>query len=155
MMKKLLLTAVLIALVLSLAGCGQPKEEAPAVKLPLDELAASVAADAGTLLKLSAEDLEDALGITPEMYTEFIYLQDDAMTGREILALRTGRPEAAEQVRVKLEAYLERQRKETRDYLPEAYKLLSAAKVEVKNNTVALIAGENAAEETRKLLAGE
>ena len=42
MMKKLLLTAVLIALVLSLAGCGQPKEEAPAVKLPLDELAATV-----------------------------------------------------------------------------------------------------------------
>lgn len=39
--------------------------------------------------------------------------------------------------------------------MPDEYALLEKAKVETKNNTVALIVGEQAAEETRKLMAGE
>ena len=47
---------------------------------------------------------------------------------REILVLRAADAEAAQRVRDRVEAYLERRRKETNNYLPEAYKLLMAAK---------------------------
>ena len=54
-----------------------------------------------------------------------------------------------------MENYLEMRRKETRNYLPEAYQLLTQAKVETKGLTAALISGAGAAEETKAILAGE
>ncbi len=153
-MKRTLLAVCLLTLAFSLAGCGQPKEEV-SLPVPLREAVASAAPDAAEWLRLPAQELEDVLGILPQDYTEFVYLLEDSLSGREILVIRAADREAAERVRGLVEAYLERRRKETRDYLPEAYQLLAAAKVEIKNNTVALIVGEEAADETRKLLAGE
>ena len=154
-MKKLTLILCLGLLACALAGCGQPVEKAPAAPRPLKEAVAAVAADAGELVAIPAADLEDVLGIPPEDYSEFVYLQENSLSGREILVLRAADAEAAQRVRGRVEAYLERRRKETDNYLPEAYKLLMAAKVEVKNHTVALIVGEQAADEVRKLMAGE
>ena len=90
MKKHLYLIAALLLAALVLSGCGGQKEEAavPAEKMTLQELVASVAADAGELAPLNADDLADVLGIEMEDYTEFVYLQDDGLGGREILALR-------------------------------------------------------------------
>ena len=56
---------------------------------------------------------------------------------------------------VLLEKYLERRKKEHRDYAPDAYKLLTDAKVERKGLLLAVISGKNAAAELSALLSGE
>ena len=154
-MKKTFGIICLLALAGFLSGCGRPPAETAAVARPLAEAVAAIAPDAVELLRLPEQDLADVLGIPPEDYTEFVYLQESSLTAREILVLRTPDRDAAERVRGRVEAYLERRRRETRNYLPEAYRLLAEAKVEVKNSTVALIVGERAADEVRQLLAGE
>lgn len=157
MKKHLYLIAALLLAALVLSGCGGQKEEtaAPAEKMTLQELVASVAPDAGELAPLNADDLADVLGIEMEDYTEFVYLQDDGLGGREILALRCPDESATARVAEKVEKYLEQRRKETQNYLPEVYQLLTAAQVETRGNTVALITGEGAQEQVKKLLAGE
>ena len=91
----------------------------------------------------------------PEDYTEFVFLQSEGTDGREILAVRAADKEAAERVAALAEKYLERRMKETRNYAPEAYQLLSEAKVRTKNLTVVLVIGQDASKEADFILAGE
>ena len=91
----------------------------------------------------------------PEEYQEAVYLQSADMSGREIVAFRAKDAEAAKRIAQRLETYLEQRRKEARDYLPDAYRLLTDARVESKRLTVALFVGAKASDESTKFLAGE
>ena len=151
-MKKLTLILCLGLLACALAGCGQPVEKAPAAPRPLKEAVAAVAADAGALVAIPAEDLEDVLGIPAEDYQDFVFLQSEGTDGREILAIRAVSMDAAKRIAEQAESYLERRRKETRNYAPEAYQLLSEAQVETKNLTVVLVVGKDGAAEAKAIL---
>lgn len=162
MKKRTGLICALLAALLLLAGCGQQEtgkttaaETAPAEKLSLRELVDSEAPDAGDLAVLTAEDLTDMLGIVPDDYTEFVFLQSTGMDGREILAIRAANRDAADRVAKQAETYLERRMKETRNYAPEAYRLQSETKVRTRNLTVLLVVGPDAAKEADAILAGE
>ena len=159
-MKKSILILLLILTALLAAGCasgGTGAAAKPALDktVPLAQKVEAIAADAKDLSPLDADDLSDALGIEPEDYSEFVYLQDNGLGGREILVIRAANQDAAARVAKQMENYLEMRRKETRNYLPEAYQLLAQAKVETKGLTAALISGAGAAEETKAMLAGE
>lgn len=159
-MKKSILILLLILTALLAAGCASGSTGAaakPALDktVPLAQKVEAIAADAKDLSPLDADDLSDALGIEPEDYSEFVYLQDNGLGGREILVIRSANQDAAARVAKQMENYLEMRRKETRNYLPEAYQLLAQAKVETKGLTAALISGAGAAEETKAMLAGE
>lgn len=156
MMKRLALMMMAAVVLLSLTACGgetAPKAASTADQ-PLRELVDSVM-NAEGLVSMPKSDLEDVIGIDPADFREAVYLQDDGMGGREVLVLRAADKDAAARIAELLEDYLEQRRKETRNYLPEAYKLLEAARVETKNLTVALISGEKASEQSAQLLAGE
>ena len=156
-MKKLLAALLAMMMLLSLTACGgtvEPKAASTA-DTPLKELVTGVIGSTDGLVSMPKTDLEDVIGIDPADFREAVYLQDDGMGGREVLVLRANDKDAAARIAAQLEGYLEQRRKETRNYLPEAYKLLENAKVETKNLTVALLSGENAADETARLLAGE
>ena len=143
-MKRIMLL-LLAAMLLVLGACSAPEKGAPASDAPasLAEKVNMIAEDAGNLAALTAEDLEDVLGAVPADYTEFVFLQSEGMDGRELLAVRAADRDAAGRVAGMAEAYLERRLKETRNYAPEAYKLLSEAKVRTKNLTVVLAVGPN------------
>ena len=155
-MKRIMLL-LLAALLLVLGACSAPEKGAPASDAPasLAEKVNMIAEDAGNLAALTAEDLEDVLGAVPADYTEFVFLQSEGMDGRELLAVRAADRDAAGRVAGMAEAYLERRLKETRNYAPEAYKLLSEAKVRTKNLTVVLAVGPNGTQEADFILAGE
>ena len=155
-MKRIMLL-LLAAMLLVLGACSAPEKGAPASDTPasLAEKVNMIAEDAGNLAALTAEDLEDVLGAVPADYTEFVFLQSEGMDGRELLAVRAADRDAAGRVAGMAEAYLERRLKETRNYAPEAYKLLSEAKVRTKNLTVVLAVGPNGTQEADFILAGE
>ena len=155
-MKRIMLL-LLAAMLLVLGACSVPEKGAPASDAPasLAEKVNMIAEDAGNLATLTAEDLEDVLGAVPADYTEFVFLQSEGMDGRELLAVRAADRDAAGRVAGMAEAYLERRLKETRNYAPEAYKLLSEAKVRTKNLTVVLAVGPNGTQEADFILAGE
>lgn len=153
-LKKQTLLAALLLAALILSGCGA-SGTAPEKALPLKEAVEKAAPDAKELTPFSAEDLSDILGIEPEEYTEFVFLQEEGMGGREILAIRAASQTAAREIAQRMENYLEQRKRETRTYLPEVYQLLTATKVETKGLTVALFVGQNAAAEARTFLAGE
>lgn len=155
-MKRIMLL-LLAAMLLVLGACSAPEKGAPVSDAPatLAEKVNMTAEDAGNLAALTAEDLEDVLGAVPADYTEFVFLQSEGMDGRELLAVRAADRDAAGRVAGMAEAYLERRLKETRNYAPEAYKLLSEAKVRTKNLTVVLAVGPNGAQEADFILAGE
>ena len=155
-MKRIMLL-LLAAMLLVLGACSAPEKGAPASDAPasLAEKVNMIAEDAGNLAALTAEDLEDVLGAVPADYTEFVFLQSEGMDGRELLAVRAADRDAAGRVAGMAEAYLERRLKETRNYAPEAYKLLSEAKVRTKNLTVVLAVGPNGTQEADFTLAGE
>ena len=162
-MKKRVLILLCAVVLLLLGGCGAPaKEGAPAGDTPVSDAPASllekvnmICEDAGNLAPLTAEDLEDVLGAVPEDCREFVFLQSEGTDGREILAVRAAGKEAAERVAGLAEKYLERRLKETRNYAPEAYQLLTEAKVRTKNQTVVLVVGPDAAKEAEFILSGE
>ena len=156
-MKRIMLILLAAAALLLLGGCGTTERETPVSDAPksLAEKVNMTAEDAGNLAPLTAEDLEDVLGAVPEDYTEFVFLQSEGTDGREILAVRAADKEAAERVAGLAEKYLERRMKETRNYAPEAYQLLSEAKVRTKNLTVVLVVGQDASKEADFILAGE
>ena len=155
-MKRIMLL-LLAAMLLVLGACSAPEKGAPASDAPasLAEKVNMIAEDAGNLAALTAEDLEDVLGAVHADYTEFVFLQSEGMDGRELLAVRAADRDAAGRVAGMAEAYLERRLKETRNYAPEAYKLLSEAKVRTKNLTVVLAVGPNGTQEADFILAGE
>ena len=157
--KKARVIALLMVCICLIAGCGAktPSDAQSGANTPLSlrEAVLGVASDAAGLTALTKDDLSDVLGIEPETYTDFIYLQGEGLDGREILVLRAVDTESAVQVKSRVEAYLDQRRKETQNYLPEAYRLLTKASVENKGLTVALFVGPDAAKESAALLAGE
>lgn len=155
-MKKTICLLLALLTLLALTGCGS-REAAPAAStaaLPLSDLVKQTLGEEHGLSLLPVSDLEDIIGIDPADHTDAVYLQDE-MAGRELLMLRAKDGEAAGRIEELLKGYLEQRRKETRNYLPEAYKLLENAAVTVKGRTVLLLADENAANLTTLLLAGE
>ncbi len=156
-MKKVMLILCILAAAAILTACGGTTEESAATStaIPLADKVKSAAAGTEELAELNAEDLSDVLGAEAEDYREFIFLQSDGMDGREILVIRAKDKNAAEKLKGLAENYLERRLNETRNYAPEAYKLLSEAKVQTRNLTVALIVGPDAARETDAILSGE
>lgn len=181
-MKKPGILLVLLLTVFLLTGCGSSQPAAPAAQetavpeqvdasvspeaeqLPKtsDEPAGSLKAaveaavgDAAELAPFTAEELTDMTGIVPEDVADFVFLQGNGMDGREILVIRAKDEASADRVASGLEKYLERRKKEHRDYAPDAYKLLTDAKVERKGLLLAVISGKNAAAELSALLSGE
>lgn len=155
-MKRFALLMMALALLFTLCACGQLQPKAAStLDKPLKEVVDAACAEMTGLVTMPKTDLEDLIGIDPADHIEAVYRQDENMGGQEIVVLRSSGKDAAQRIAKQLESYLEQRQKETRNYLPEAYKLLENAKVEIKNNTVALISAEKAAEITARLLAGE
>lgn len=181
-MKKPGILLVLLLAAVLLTGCGSSQPAAPAAKeaavpeqtdapvspetarLPeaSEETSGSLKAaveaavgDATELAPFTAEELTDMTGIVPEDVADFVFLQGNGMDGREILVIRAKDEASADRVASLLEKYLERRKKEHRDYAPDAYKLLTDAKVERKGLLLAVISGKNAAAELSALLSGE
>lgn len=147
-MKKRWLALLLSALLLS--GCSaEPRQ-------PLAEKAAASLVDAAGLMPFPLEELEMTMDLTREDYEEVVWLvSEDGVSAREVIVLRAKDREKATEAAEKLEAYRQRRLRETRDYLPDEYALLNAARVESRGRTAALIVGEYAPRETEKLLQGE
>lgn len=181
-MKKPGILLVLLLAAVLLTGCGSSQPAAPAAKetavpeqtdapvspetarLPeaSEETAGSLKAaveaavgDVAELAPFTADELTDMTGIVPEDVADFVFLQGNGMDGREILVIRAKDEASADRVASGLEKYLERRKKEHRDYAPDAYKLLTDAKVERKGLLLAVISGKNAAAELSALLSGE
>lgn len=156
-MKKGLLILCMLTAAIALSACGvQETQGGTAEKvITLTEKVKGIASDTEELAELTAEDLTDVLGAVPEDCREFVFYQSVGTDGREILVIRSADRDAARRVAALAENYLERRRKETRNYAPEAYRLLTEAAVQTRNLTVALIIGPNAAKETEAVLAGE
>lgn len=181
-MKKPGILLVLLLVAVLLTGCGSSQPAAPAAKetavpeqtdAPVSSeteqspeaaetgagsLKAAVEAavgDAAELAPFTADELTDMTGIVPEDVADFVFLQGNGMDGREILVIRAKDEASADRVASGLEKYLERRKKEHRDYAPDAYKLLTDAKVERKGLLLAVISGKNAAAELSALLSGE
>ena len=181
-MKKPGILLVLLLVAILLTGCGSSQPAAPTAKetavpeqtdAPVSSeteqspeaaetgagsLKAAVEAAVGDVAELApftAEELTDMTGIVPEDVADFVFLQGNGMDGREILVIRAKDEASADRVASGLEKYLERRKKEHRDYAPDAYKLLTDAKVERKGLLLAVISGKNAAAELSALLSGE
>ena len=181
-MKKPGILLVLLLVAVLLTGCGSSQPAAPTAKetavpeqtdAPVSSeteqspeaaetgagsLKAAVEAavgDAAELAPFTADELTDMTGIVPEDVADFVFLQGNGMDGREILVIRAKDEASADRVASGLEKYLERRKKEHRDYAPDAYKLLTDAKVERKGLLLAVISGKNAAAELSALLSGE
>ena len=156
MMKKIALVLLAVLMLFALASCGNKPEEkaASTLETPLIDLVNSVVPGTADMANLPLMDLEDIIGIEASQFTEAVYLQSTALEGGEAVVVRAVEGEA-ESVAAMLDNYLQRRKEETQNYVPEAYKLLSETSVQRKNNTVALIVTEKAAEVTTKLLAGE
>lgn len=156
-MKKILLALLAVMMLLALTSCGNKPEEkaASTLETPLLDLVTSAVPGTAEMANLPLMDLEDIIGIESSEYTEAVYLQSTALEGGEAVVVRAVNGEAAEGVAAMLDNYLQRRMEETQNYVPEAYKLLKETSVQRKNNTVALIVTEKAAEVTTKLLAGE
>lgn len=156
-MKKIALALLTVMMLCLLAGCGNQANE-PAVSTlttPLLELVTKTVPGAEDMANLPAMDLEDIIGIEASEYTEAVYLQSTALEGGEAVVLRAVDGEAAKGIAALLENYRQRRCEETKNYVPETYKLLKETSVQCKNNTVALIVTEKANDVTTKLLAGE
>ena len=156
-MKKILLALLAVMMLFALTSCGNKPEEkaASTLEMPLLDLVTSIVPGTAEMANLPLMDLEDIIGIESSEYTEAVYLQSTALEGGEAVVVRAVNGEAAEGVAAMLDNYLQRRMEETQNYVPETYKLLKETSVQRKNNTVALIVTEKAAEVTTKLLAGE
>lgn len=156
-MKKLVCVLLCCLLLPAAVFAEEPAETAAentAAEPSLMDRVLGVISDGRDLGRMYADDLSDLLGIEPEDYTDFVYLSDyNALTGREVILLLAADGDAADRVEEMLGMYLEGRLKETRNYLPEAYKLLSAAEVVRSGLVLVLVVGENSGEETAQLLA--
>ena len=157
-MKRKITVLFMIALLLfaiTLTGC-QSGDTAKPASLPLKEAVEKALTDKDGLVAYTADDLTDLMGIMPEDYTEALFLVgSDSLSGREIVAVRAKNASSLKKVTEALGNYLSQRQEETRNYLPDAYKLQTQAKVESKNLTAVLIVGAHSAEETKAFLAGE
>ena len=154
-MKRAFLLIGIMLLAMLFAGC-QEKNAEKAAALPLREAVEKALTDKDSLVAYTADDLTDLMGILPEDYTEALFLVgSDSLSGREIIAVRAKDASSLKKTADALQNYLSQRMEETRNYLPDAYKLQSQAKVESKNLTAVLIVGAHSAEETKAFLAGE
>ena len=129
MKRTLSLLLTLLLACLAMAACAESAEPAE-IPGTLLERVSRVAEDNEHLAVLTAEDLYDLVGVPPVDYEDFAYLADyDALSGRELIIVRAVDEEAALRVEEMLSQYLELRMRETRNYLPEAYKALSEAEV--------------------------
>jgi len=120
------------------------------------EVVNRVAEDNENLAVMSADDLYDLVGVPPEDYDDFAYLADyDALSGRELIVVRAVDEEAAERVVAMLSHYLEQRMRETRNYLPDAYKALSMAEVRLEELLAVLSIAAPNPEEASLLLQEE
>lgn len=148
-MKKRLLALLLLLLPL-ITGC------ATAPRQPLAEKVQTSLTDAAGLMPFPPEELEMAADIAPEDCEEAVYLvSEDGLSARCVIAVRAKDEAGAQNAAEKLEQYRQRRIRETRDYLPEEYALLDAARVERRGRTAALLVGEHAREDAERLLRGE
>lgn len=153
MKRKWIILLVLVPLLLTGCQSGGNQEK---TALPLSDALSKALGDMEALVAYTADDLSDIMGILPEDYTEAAFLVgSDSLSGREAIAVRAKDANALKTVKDALNNYLSQRMQETRNYLPDAYKLQSEARVETKNLTAVLFIGPNAAEETRTFLAGE
>ncbi len=152
-MKKIMLPLLALLLAgLALTACA---ESAEAPETLLDRVN-RIAEDSADLIVMTEDDLYDLIGIAPEDCDDFAYLADyDALSGRELIALRAVDDEAAERVAGLLSHYLELRMRETRNYLPEAYKSLSEAEVRREGLLVVLSIAAPDPEEAALLLQEE
>lgn len=120
---------VLLALLLACLVAAACAEGAETPETLLDRVS-RVAEDNLDLAVMSADDLYDLVGVAPEDCDDFAYLADyNALSGRELIVVRAVDEEAADRVEEMLSNYLEQRMRETRNYLPAAYKVLSVAEV--------------------------
>lgn len=146
----------LMLVALTLSGCQQEKTTEKKASLPLREAVEKALTDKDGLVAYTADDLTDLMGILPEDYTEALFLMgSDSLSGREIIAVRAKDASSLKKITEALNNYLTQRKQETRNYLPDAYKLQTQTKVETRNLTAVLIVGAHSAEETRAFLAGE
>jgi len=122
---------------------------------PFRTMILSVLEDGEELEEMYLDDLSDLLGIEPSQYVEALWLMGDGLDGREVLVIRAVDEENAEEIREMLEIYLELRRKETQNYLPEAFQLLKAAEVLREDDLLMLIVGRNAQKEIKALIAAQ
>lgn len=124
-------------------------ETAEALPVTLLDRAMLVAEDMDQLIIMTEDDLYDLIGIAPEEYTDFAYLAHvDSLTGRELIIVEAVDEAAALRIVELLQGYLEVRLYETRNYLPETYRVLCEAQVTQKDLLVVLsIAAPNPAEE--------
>ena len=154
MRKSAILLIGLLLLAMIFTGCQEKTAEKTA--LPLREAVEKALTDKENLVAYTADDLTDLMGILPEDYTEALFLVgSDSLSGREIITVRAKDNASLKKITDALNNYLSQRMEETRNYLPDAYKLQSQAKVESKNLTAVLIVGARSAEETKAFLAGE
>lgn len=130
MMKKIL--AILTAL-LFVAATASAEEET------LLEKTVRIAEDGENLGPINEDDMLDIIGIGPDEYTDYAYLADyNALSAREVIVVRAKDEDAAKTIAEKLENYREQRMRETRNYQPEAYRVLNEAEVLQKDLLVVL-----------------
>ena len=137
-MKKIFILLFLLPVMALLAGCQAARESQPGITL--GEAARQAVQNPNALISYSADDLYDLTGIAPEDYEEAVFLKDqDTLSGREIIMVRAKDAQSIASITKALEQYLSQRRNETRDYLPEAYRLLCDARIQQSGLTVSLV----------------
>ena len=137
-MKNKLVFLFLLLSLLVLAGCQAPPETQ--ADIPLQEVMRQALKDPDAFIPYTAEDLYDLTGISPEDYSEALFLRDrDTLSGREAILIRAKDAQAVQRIKEALEHYLSQRKEETRNYLPNAYRLLCDAAVQYDGLTVSLL----------------
>ena len=137
-MKKKAFVLLWLSAFLLLAGCQNAQVNQP--DIPLTEAARQAMADPDAYIPYTADDLYDMIGISPDDYTEAVFFKDkDTLSGREIIMVRAKDAAASRSINEALERYLSQRKEETRNYLPNAYRLLCDAAVQASGLTVSLI----------------
>ena len=157
MKRKCEILVFLLLLSALLTGCqSNGQQQSKAAALPLREAVEQALIDKEEFVAYTADDLSDIMGIMPEDYTEAVFLvSKDSLSGREIIAVRAKDADAQKAAAEALNRYLKQRMEETRNYLPEVYKLQNDTRVESKGLTAVLIVGPHGTEETKAFLAGE
>ena len=145
----------LFLMVVLLFSCIAGAETLTETENPFRTMIMEALTDGESLQEMFPDDLTELLGIEPEEYTDALWLMGNGLDGREVLVIRAVDEKAAEGIMERMAAYLEQRRKETRNYFPEAYQLLTATEVVQKNDLLILIVGENAQAEIDALISEE